>query len=164
MDASPKGGWSIKRIRKAEVFPFIEFDFCCRLWCLISDFWFLISDFCCRLWCQSWRCWPTLVNTPTSSTFWEPSHLGLSHVTSSTCKTMMTILFFSGELYLIVEYCRFGNLQKWAVNFDPQPSPFHFARLITSKRASFISQINPLSGRYDESHPPDLEERLHSHR
>ena len=41
---------------------------------------------------------------------------------------------------------------------------FFFARLILSKRATFISQINPLSGRYDESHPPDLEEKLQSHR
>ena len=50
------------------------------------------------------------------------------------------------------------------VDIDAHPSPFPFVRLILAKRASFISQINPLTGRYDESHPPDLEERLHSHR
>ena len=129
--------------------------------------------FCYRLSCQSWRCSPTLVSTPTLSTSSEPSHLVWLHVSpiahkSSTGKRSWQVSFLPGELFLIVEYCRFGNLQRWIFNCwhppSPRYTPFLFGRLILSKRASFISQMNPLSGRYDESHPPDLEEKLHSHR
>ena len=52
-----------------------------------------------------------------------------------------------GELYVIVEYCKYGNLQKY----------------ISSKRDTFISQINPMSGRYDDQYPPDLDRLLQGH-
>ena len=35
-------------------------------------------------------------------------------------------------------------------------------RLLLSKRSTFISQINPLTSRYDECYPPDIEEKLKS--
>ena len=46
----------------------------------------------------------------------------------------------TGELYVIVEYCKHGNLQKY----------------ISNKRESFISQINPKTGRYNDQYPPDI--------
>ena len=33
--------------------------------------------------------------------------------------------FLPGELYLVVEYCRFGNLQKWIFNCWHPPSPIY---------------------------------------
>ena len=57
------------------------------------------------------------------------------------------ILPIPGELYMIVEYCKYGNLQKY----------------ISSKRESFISQINPQTGRYDDQYPPDIDSLLQGH-
>ena len=51
------------------------------------------------------------------------------------------------ELYVIVEYCKYGNLQKY----------------ITSKRDTFISQVNPVSGRYDDQYPPEIATLLQGH-
>ena len=37
-------------------------------------------------------------------------------------------------------------------------------RHLSSKRSSFICQVEPASGRYSAAHPPDLELRLRAHR
>ena len=42
---------------------------------------------------------------------------------------------------MIVEYCKYGNLQRY----------------ISSKRETFISQINPQTGHYEDQYPPDLD-------
>ena len=49
-----------------------------------------------------------------------------------------------GELYVIVEYCKFGNLQKY----------------IETKREGFISQINPSSGKFDDNYPAGIDSFL----
>ena len=49
-----------------------------------------------------------------------------------------------GELYVIVEYCKFGNLQKY----------------IETKREGFISQINPTSGKFDDNYPAGIDSFL----
>lgn len=41
---------------------------------------------------------------------------------------------------MIVEYCKFGNLQKY----------------IETKREGFISQINPTSRKFDDNYPPGI--------
>ena len=45
---------------------------------------------------------------------------------------------------MIVEYCKFGNLQKY----------------IETKREGFISQINPASGKFDDNYPPGIDSFL----
>ena len=52
--------------------------------------------------------------------------------------------FILEELYVIVEFCKFGNLQKY----------------IELKRENFISQINPDTGRFDDKYPPNIDELL----
>ena len=52
--------------------------------------------------------------------------------------------FILEELYVIVEFCKFGNLQKY----------------IELKRENFISQINPDTCRFDDKYPPNIDELL----
>ena len=56
----------------------------------------------------------------------------------------MKCLIVAEELFVIVEYCKFGNLQKY----------------IEKKRESFISQINPETGRFEETFPPNIDKLL----
>ena len=56
----------------------------------------------------------------------------------------MKCLIVAEELFVIVEYCKFGNLQKY----------------IEKKRESFISQINPATGRFEETFPPNIDKLL----
>ena len=57
------------------------------------------------------------------------------------CHFLRQFCNFTEELYVIVEYCKFGNLQKF----------------IEKKRDTFISQVNPESGKFDDNYPLDLE-------
>ena len=54
--------------------------------------------------------------------------------------TEIKLFFSSEELYVIVEFCKFGNLQKY----------------IECKRGTYISQIHPDTGRFDDNYPPGL--------
>lgn len=52
--------------------------------------------------------------------------------------------FYLEELFVIVEFCPYGNLQKY----------------IESKREQFIDQVNPSTAKFDDFYPPDIENLL----
>ena len=54
------------------------------------------------------------------------------------------MFFLLEKLFVIVEYCPYGNLQTY----------------IESKREKFIDQINPSTGKFDDCYPPDIDSLL----
>ena len=71
------------------------------------------------------------------------SHLG-KHANIVNLKGAVTTNIMSGEVYVLVEYCKFGNIQKFLLNH----------------RDKFIDQINPETGKYDSQYPSDLYRRM----